>query len=540
MSEAPDLILDGLARGWAVRGSPHHGLPPLPAEATCEVAILGSGAGGGITAEILARAGLDVVLVEEGPLRSRRDFRQRESEAYPTLYRDSAAQTTADHAITLLQGRAVGGSTTVNWTSSFRTPPAVLAHWRRVWGLGADCSAEALAPWFAQVERRLGIAPWTVPPNANNAVLARGAAALGWSSAPLQRNVRGCWNLGSCGLGCPTEAKQSMLVSTVPVALDAGARLWVQARAERLRLDGGRVVGVELQPVGLDGAPAGPPALLRARHVVVAAGAVHGPALLLRSGLPDPQGRLGGRSFLHPVVLSAARFAQPIAGWSGAPQSVYSDQHLDSQPLDGPLGFKLETPPLHPLVFATLVPGHGPEQAVHLRGFPHTQALLALLRDGFHPDAPGGQVRLDRAGRGRLHYPWTAALRDGARRALQAMAALQFAAGARAVLPVHEDAVAWTDPAQARAGIAALALEPLRLRMVSAHLMGGCGLAGDPRHGVLRPDGRHWQVAGLSVHDGSIFPTSLGVNPQLSIYGWVNRLAQQLATELGGHPQPLA
>src|SRR3954469_7300014 len=127
MSAQPDPIREGLARGWRVSGGPH-GQPPR--RMVCDVAIIGSGAGAGVTAELLSRAGLQVVLVEEGPLRSSTDFRQRESEAYPTLYQESAARKTRDKAITILQGRCVGGSTTVNWTSSFRTPVSTLEYWR--------------------------------------------------------------------------------------------------------------------------------------------------------------------------------------------------------------------------------------------------------------------------------------------------------------------------------------------------------------------------------------------------------------------------
>ena len=532
----PDPIRQGLARGWKVHGGPH---AALPERLDCDVAIIGSGAGGGITAELLARAGLAVVVVEEGPLRSSSDFRQLESEAYPALYQESAARKTADKAVNILQGRCVGGSTTVNWTSSFRTPAATLAHWRAHFGLD-DISPEALVPWFEQAERRLGIEPWRMPPNENNDLLRRGATKLGIPTGAIRRNVRSCWNLGSCGMGCPTNAKQSMLVSTLPVALDAGARLLVQTRVERLRLAGDRIEALECRAVGLDGTPAGPAVTIRARHVVLAGGAINSPALLLRSGAPDPHRRLGARTFLHPVVISAAIFEQPVEGWKGAPQSIYSDHFLETQPIDGPIGYKLEAPPLHPIIFSSTLPGFGRAQAELLAQFPHTQALLALLRDGFHEQAPGGQVRLRDDGSPLLDYPLTPFVMEGARRALLSMAEIQFAAGARSVLPVHEQAQPYTSWVQARDAINALAMLPLRTRVVSAHVMGGCGLAGDAARGVVRPDGVHWQISNLSVHDGSIFPTSIGANPQLSIYGIVNRLASGLARRLGAREVVLA
>jgi choline dehydrogenase-like flavoprotein len=523
MSSFPDPIRTGLASGWRVHGGPH---AAVPAQIDCDVAIVGTGAGGGVTAELLTRAGLDVVMIEEGPLKSSDDFRQRESEAYPALYQESAGRKTADKAITILQGRCVGGSTTVNWTSSFRTPSATLAYWRDRFGL-ADYGDEQLSPWFLQAEQRLHIGPWLTPPNENNDLLRRGALQLGLAAPAILRNVKGCLNLGSCGMGCPTNAKQSMLVTTVPAALAAGARLLVQTQAERFAFDGRRVTALHCRS-------GGQAVTVRARHYVVAGGAINSPALLLRSQAPDPHGLLGRRTFLHPVVISAATFDQRVAGWDGAPQTIYSDHFLETQPIDGPIGFKLEAPPIHPLIFSTTLPGFGMAQTKMLADFPHTHALLALMRDGFHPQSPGGRVTLRGDGSPVLDYALNDFVMDGARRALHTMAEIQFAAGAKTVLPVHESAQPTTALAQARAAIDALPMKPLLTRVVSAHVMGGCGMAGSESLGVVRPDGAHWQLDNLSVHDGSIFPTSIGANPQLSVYGIVNRLATQLARRLAG------
>jgi choline dehydrogenase-like flavoprotein len=532
----PDPIRAGLAQGWRVYGGPH---AAAPAEMSCDVAIVGTGAGGGITAEILTRAGLSVVMIEEGPLKSSSDFHQLEAEAYPSLYQESAGRKTADKAITILQGRCVGGSTTVNWTSSFRTPPETLAHWRSQFGL-SELTEAGLAPWFEQAENRLSIGDWLTPPNENNQLLARAAQALGIPAASIRRNVKGCWNLGSCGMGCPTNAKQSMLVTTVPAALQAGARLLVQTRVERLVLGQGRVQALQCTALGADGLPRASVATrITARHVVVAGGAINSPALLLRSAAPDPHQRLGRRTFLHPVVVSAATFDQPVQGWQGAPQTLYSDHFLHTQPIDGPIGYKLEAPPLHPIIFSTTLAGFGQDQARLLQQFPNTHALLALMRDGFHEEAAGGSVRLRGDGSPELDYALTPFILDGARRALLSMAELQFAAGARQVVPVHELAGPQSSWAQARQTIAALPMAPLLTRVVSAHVMGGCGMAAQEERGVTRPDGLHWQLDNLSIHDGSLFPTSIGANPQLSVYGLVAKLAHGLATRLGARPVAL-
>ena len=532
VGQVPDPIREGLARGWRVLGG-SHGAPPERLAA--DVAIVGSGAGAGITAELLARAGLRIVIVEEGPLRSSSDFRQLEADAYPALYQESAARKTRDQAITILQGRCVGGSTTVNWTSSFRTPTATLDYWRSQFALAGYSDAE-LAPFFEQVERRLSIGPWLTPPNENNDLLRRGAARLGIPAASIARNVKGCWNLGSCGMGCPTNAKQSMLVTTIPRALDEGATLLVETRAERFEIRNGRIRA--LHCIGASGQAA--QTRIEASHYVLAGGAINSPAVLLRSQAPDPHGRLGRRTFLHPVVLSAAVMPQRVEGWQGAPQSIFTDHFLETQAIDGPIGYKLEAPPLHPVIFASTVPGHGARYAESLRAFPSTHVLLALLRDGFHPQAPGGEVRLRADGSPELDYPLTDYVMDGARRALLSMAEIQFAAGASQVQPVHELAPPCRSWAEARHALHQLPMKPLLTKVVSAHVMGGCALSGDEHLGVTRPDGVHWQLANLSVHDGSLFPTSIGANPQVSVYGIANRLAQGLAKRLTGRDIALA
>ena len=541
MSQVQDPIRDGLKRGWKVRGG---ALGPAPAEITCDVAIVGSGAGAGITAELLARAGLQVVMIEEGPLKSSSDFNQRESEAYPQLYQESAARKTEDKAINILQGRCVGGSTTVNWTSSFRTPATTLQFWRDKFGL-ESFTPEALAPYFAQAETRLNILPWLMAPNENNDLLRRGAARLGISAAVISRNVKGCWNLGSCGLGCPTNAKQSMLVTTIPAALELGAQLLTEMRVERFELANGKVTALHCHPVMPNGAlaPTGhaqPATKIIAKHYVLAAGAINSPAVLLRSHAPDPHGLLGARTFLHPVVMSSSVFEQKVEAWNGAPQTIYTDHFLHTQAIDGAMGYKLEAPPLHPVIFASTVPGFGQSQKALLQSFPHNHTLLALLRDGFHDKSRGGKVKLRGDGSAVLDYPLTDYVMDGARRALLSMMEIQFAAGARQVLPLHEMAQPYTTWPEARDAVNALPMKPLLTKVVSAHVMGGCGLGGQEKLGVIRPDGVHWQLENLSVHDGSIFPTSVGANPQLSIYGAVNRLAQGLVKRLTGRELALA
>jgi choline dehydrogenase-like flavoprotein len=225
-----------------------------------------------------------------------------------------------------------------------------------------------------------------------------------------------------------------------------------------------------------------------------------------------------------------------VDGYAGAPQTVYSDHFLHTQAIDGPLGYKLEAPPLHPVLLSTTMNGFGRQHAEIMRQFPHLQGMLALLRDGFHPESRGGSVAVESDGRAVLDYPLNDPIWDGARRGLLTMAEIQFAAGASAVQVAHECAPRYASWVAAKEGIAALPYKLHLTRVASAHVMGGCMMAGDGHAGVTDPDGRYRGLANLSVHDGSLFPTSIGANPQLSIYGITARLASSLAESLTGRP----
>lgn len=525
----PDPFAEGLARGWKT----HDGsrlTDDLSLEA--DIAIIGSGAGGATSAEILSAAGFKVLLIEEGPLKTSSDFKLQEPEAYASLYQEGIGRMSKDGAITILQGRAVGGTTLVNWTSSFRTPEPTLLHWAREHAVAGHGVAD-MAPWFERLEQRLGIAPWQVPPNANNDVLRNGCDKLGLHWKVIPRNVRGCWNLGYCGMGCPANAKQSMLVTSIPATLENGGELLYLARAERLLLDGERVAGLEC--LAMDArcvAPTGRRITVRARHYVLAGGGINSPALLLRSAAPDPHRRLGKRTFLHLVNFSAAQFDEVINPFYGAPQSIYSDHFQWDDGVSGRMSYKLEVPPLHPALAATLLGGHGATSASRMQALPHTHMMLALMRDGFHPESAEGQVELRGDGSPVLDYRLTGYTWDGIRRAFHTMAEIQFAAGARAVLPVHGDAGYVSSLAEARRLIDELPLELYRTRLGSAHVMGGCAMGEDPRQAVADSLGRHHQLHNLSIHDGSLFPTSIGANPQLSVYALAAKLASALVERL--------
>jgi len=497
-----------------------------------DVAIVGTGAGGAISAEILARAGLRVLLVEEGAYHdTRQDPTLREVPMFARLYREGGVQPTKDGAIAIVQGRTVGGSTTVNWTSSFRTPAPTLRHWRDVHGIDA-LAPEDLAPWFERIEQRLHIEPWQSP-NLNNALLARGAARLGWAHAAIPRNVRDCGNLGYCGLGCPLGAKQSMDRTAVPDALDHGAALVTRVRAERLQLSGDRVTAVEGVALDEYGVRAtGKRVWLRAPWVVVAAAAIHSPALLMRSGVPDPHALLGKRTFLQIHNYSLALMPDLVDPFYGAPQSVYIDQFTWRDGVTGRAGFNMEVAGAQPVVSLNLWKGLGTEMAEFARRLPHLHTMVSQIRDGFHPDSPGGEVHLRKDGSAVLDYPINEYNWDGVRSSYLAMAECQFAAGAESVHPACSSAGAYRGWPEARSGIGALRLRSPDVFLNSTHPLGGCAMGSDPRTSVVDTYGRHHQMANLAVFDGSVFPTSLGVNPSLSIYALAARNASALAERI--------
>jgi len=187
-----------------------------------------------------------------------------------------------------------------------------------------------------------------------------------------------------------------------------------------------------------------------------------------------------------------------------------------------------------------LLGGIGGELAERFKNYPHTQMLLSLMRDGFHPEAAGGTVMLNIDGSPLLNYKLTPYILDGFRRSYLAMAEMQFAAGAQKVLPYHASGRYYTSWAEAKEAIAGFEMAPFKAGAGSAHVMGGCRISGKEELGVVQADGTHWHVKNLSVHDGSLFPTSVGANPQLSIYGLTNRLATQLAKRLSGKDVSLA
>jgi choline dehydrogenase-like flavoprotein len=496
-----------------------------------DVIIIGSGAGGGTSAEIFTQAGLKVIIIEEGPLKSTNDFKMDERDAYKELYQEQAGRMTKDGGMSILQGRCVGGTTVVNWTSSFRTPEQTLNYWKDEFQV-EGCNKEEMAPWFSQMEQRLNIAPWLMPQNTNNATLSEGCDKLGIPWKVIPRNVAGCWNLGYCGMGCPTNAKQSMLVTTIPSALKQGAQLLYSARADRLTIEGTKVTGVVCSALDKDYQPTGSTITVKAPHIVMACGGINGPALLLRSKAPDPQNRIGKRTFLHPVAFSFAQFEKNIDPFYGAPQSIYSDHFQWQTGARGPMGYKLEVPPLHPGLASVLLMGHGEKHVEDMSKLSNTSAMIGLLRDGFDDESTGGSVELSDDGSPIIDYPLNDYVWDGVKRSHLTMAEIQFASGASRVRPAHQDG-RWFDSFEAfKVGVEELEYQTNTSLVGCAHVMGGLTMGEDKEICMVDSECKYHYLDNLYVFDGSVFPTSIGANPQLSIYGMACKQATTLAKKL--------
>ena len=423
---------------------------------SADVCVIGTGAGGAVTAATLAQAGMHVLIIEEGGYYTSADFTTRERDCVPHLFQDAMARTTRDASISILQGKAVGGGTVVNWTTSFRTPEDVVEHWQKKHAVGGFTYADLL-PHYDAIEDRLAIRQVTYASlNQANKVLYDGCTTLGWHVSTLKRNVYGCMQTGFCHLGCPVNAKRSMLVTMIPDAIDAGAQLLFRARADRLEHAAQEVSVLHGTLMDSEGRmPTGKTFTVRAKRFIVSGGAINSPALLLRSGL-DSDNLVGSRTFIHPVVASSGTYTQDIHPYQGAPQSAAS-HHFARR--GDEVGFFMESAPWHPVLAATAAPGYGQMHESLMNRARHLASHIAITIDGFHDDMPGGRVALRASGAPVLDYPIPDRLWAAFRFAQERLADMQFASGAHTVSTFHDDPVVMQHKTHA-ANIAAASWQP--------------------------------------------------------------------------------
>jgi len=384
-----------------------------------DVLVVGSGAAGGVVAATLAGAGHDVLIVEQGEYLDRADFIGREADMMPRLYLGGGVLATDDLEVMLLAGGALGGGTVVNWMASLRAPADVVQEWATLTGM-AEFASSPMQEACAHVEGRLSVGVGESPDNPNNAALLRGLDALGLPAARIPRNVRGCeGRCGACGYGCPHGGKQSVLETFLLDATKAGARLLVGTAVRSVCLKGGRVEGVDATWTAPDGTRKD--VFIRAGKVVLCAGALNTPAILLRSGIASPW--LGRGIYLHPTTALSARYAQPIRSWEGAPMSVLSHAFAGR---NGGYGFYLETAPGHPGLIALAAPWDGADtHRSFMNDAAHMADFIVLARD-----RQGGRIRVRRDGAQltyRLGDDTLRMLKEG----LATLARVAFAGGGR-------------------------------------------------------------------------------------------------------------
>lgn len=473
-----------------------------------DVCVVGAGAGGAVLAAELAEGGARVVVLEQGPRHDPETFTARPPEMLARLYRDGGQTVTVGSPPILLPlGRGLGGTTLVNSGTCFRTPTAVLDRWRREFGLPLD--EAGLAPIFDRVEAALSVAEVTPElAGANAAIARRGAERLGWSHGYLRRNARGCVGSGVCVFGCPTSAKQHTGITYLPRALAAGARVVTGADVGRVVVRGGRATGVEARVEG------GGRLEVRAPTVVVCAGTIHTPLLLGRSGLGQDSGQLGRNLALHPATAGFARMDEIVDMARGVPQSFYVDEFA----ADGIMFEGVAGPPGYA---AMSLPVTGARHADAMADYRRLAQFGLMVSD-----ASRGRVR-SLAGRPVVQYALVPEDVAKFRTGLARLEELFRAAGAREVLLPLPPGVR---PEHARAR---------DLKLMAFHPLGTARADASPADGVVDGDLALHGAAGVYVADGSVVPSALGVNPQLTIMALATRLAFHLlgATPVAAGPR---
>jgi len=487
-----------------------------------DAVVVGTGAGGGMALRELARAGLKVVALEEGGDHRPRDFTQREDEMLPRLFEQSGMRQTRDGGISVLQGRCIGGSTVHNLCYAFRTPDPILAMWRDEHEL-PELTRDAMQPCFERVEQGLKVKPIREDEiNALNRLVRRGTETLGWSGFVTRHNREGCVQAGYCILGCSYDAKQSMLVTYVPRADRAGARIYADAQVERIELEAGRARRVHARAAGRARLA------VDARAVVLAAGAVGSPDVLLRSRIANRSGQVGRNLHLHPAAMAAGLFDEEIHAYRGIPQSYYVDQFIDLA-RDPHRGYVLMPISGFPVLTAINLPGFGRDHFRFLREYARTASLIVLLHDrsagSVEPGPSLARPRIDYA----LEADDQRQLAEGLAHACQ----LLFAAGARQVVVPYLDAPLVLGPGDDLAAIARRGVRQGEIPLASTHPQSTCRMGGDPRRSVVNAFGESHEVRGLFVADMSVFPTSLGAPPQITTAALADRTAHHIIERWG-------
>jgi choline dehydrogenase-like flavoprotein len=489
-------------------------------EESCDVVIVGSGAGGASLARELAERGARVIVLEEGDYFTSKDFTGPPIERMMRFCRDAASTTTVGKVmIPVPIGRTVGGTTTVNSGTCFRTPRKVLSSWQKDYGLeGIDY--HSMEQYFRRVESIINVrpVPWDLL-GPTGWLTHMGAAAVGASGGPILRNITDCHGAGQCAFGCPTDAKQAMHLSYLPRACRAGARIYARTKAEWVTLDRGRAAGISARFLGPSGERLGR-LHVKARAVAVAAGAIGTPVFLLGNRIANRSGQVGRNLRIHPATGVAGWFADPIYGWRGTLQPYYVDTLWDSHDV------MLEATNSVPSVSASVFPGYGPGVKEIIANFAHIATLGLLVSD-----TSKGRVRRIPGGDPLITYSINSHDTHNIYAGLAHAAEIMLAAGAfsvTAALPGLDSITDEKDVAKLREG----SWGPSALKLSAYHPMGTARMGSDPGRSVVDGNLESHDVPGLFVTDASVFPSCLGVNPQVTIMAFSTRCAEHLSDRL--------
>jgi choline dehydrogenase-like flavoprotein len=485
-------------------------------EFDADVVVVGTGAGGAVVGALLAEAGHDVIFVEEGSYFGTPSFNPYVTESVPRLYRDASATVIAGvPPIPYIEGRCVGGSTTINGGMTWRAPGKVLKAWEQKSGLG-ELSETGLAPLFEQVEKDIS-ARAQLPESIgeDSRIMREGAEKLGWSYLHNHRNQSGCVGANNCVLGCPTGAKQSTLVSYMPRAMKRGARCLTEIRVEKLIIERGRCVGVSGFALDRETRRKKRPIKVRGGAVVVACGAVQTPLLLQAHGLGRPSKLLGQNFTCHPNVKVLGIYPFELRAWKGVSQAGQI-REFEAK------GIKLAENMVPPGALASQLPFHGAEAWELLQHY-NRMALTGVLIE----DSTTGSVKRAPFGLGGARYMLTDydhhRLLEGATR----LAELHFAMGAeRVLLPFAHMHMAYS--ADDLKKISPQTIKKSTLDMFTVHLMGTAQMGARAESSVVDPSGQLWDLPGCYVADASLLPTAAAVNPQVSIMALAMLVASRI------------
>jgi len=488
-----------------------------------DVVVVGSGPAGAVSAFELCSAGLRVVLVEEGPPFTPRDFRQEGSLSMARTMRDGGLRSTTGHFMPVLQACALGGGSLINSAICVRPPDFVFDEWCTRYEL-AHTTRAALDPHFDAVEAFLGIAPTPQAVQGRRNLLFKQACdALGIDSEPIARNVKGCRGSGECFTGCRPRAKQSMDVSYIPAAIGLGARVLTSVQVQRVRSAGRRVFGVEGQVVEPFTGRRSHRVRIDARAVVLAAGCMATPVLLQRSGqLANGSGQVGRNLQFHPGTAVAGVFPEPIDPLFGGTQSYQSLHHL-------PDGFKLETLWSAPSALAVRMPGVGRGLVEHLGALPRTAVWDAICST--HRSLGTVRARFDSMDP-RLHWKLHPEDAQIMMRSVEVLCRLFEAAGAERILP---GVYGLPEVVRTRAEIDALARHraaPTDFVMASSHVFCTTRMHGRREEGVVDEFGRCHDLDNLFIADTGVFPRCTSVNPMFTVMALAHRQAGVVARAL--------